>query len=72
MPSIDVIAVSPEEASNGITEFWCGSELMAFTMFEEGQLQLRIEPRAGGGPWLIETASLAKGLAEAARQLAAY
>ena len=72
MPPIDVIAVSPEEASNGITEFWYGSELMAFTIFDDGELQLRIQPRADGLPWQIETASLAKGLAEAARRIAAY
>jgi hypothetical protein len=72
MPGIQVVAASPEEAANGITEFWCGSELMAFTIFDEGALQLRIEPRADGGPWLIETASLAKALSEAARQIATY
>jgi hypothetical protein len=72
MPRIEVLSASPEEASNGITEFWCGSELMAFTIFDDGQLQLRIEPRADGSPWLIETASLAEGLAKAARQIAAY
>jgi hypothetical protein len=72
MPRINVIAVSAEEAAEGITEFWCGSELMAITIFDEGQLQLRIEPRRDGAPWLIETASLAEGLAEASRQLAAY
>jgi hypothetical protein len=72
MPRISVISVSPEETSNGITEFWCGSELMAFTIIDEGELQLRIEPRADGLPWRIETGSLAAGLAEAARKIAAY
>jgi hypothetical protein len=45
---------------------------MAVTVLNEGQLQLRIEPRADGLPWMIETTSLAQGLAEATRQLAAY
>jgi hypothetical protein len=72
MPTIEVVAVSAEEAAEGIVEFWCGSELMAFTIFDEGRLQLRIDPRPDGSPWLIETASLAEGLAEAARQLAVY
>jgi hypothetical protein len=72
MPRVQVIAVSPEEASNGITEFWCDGKLMAITIFDDGELQLRIQPRADGRPWLIETASLAEGLAEAARQIAAY
>jgi hypothetical protein len=71
MPRISVVSVSPEEIANGITEFWCGSELMAFTIIDEGELQLRIEPRSDGLPWRIETSSLAEGLAEASRQLAA-
>jgi hypothetical protein len=34
-------------------------------------LQLRIDARADGEPWLVDTASLADGLTEAARLLAA-
>jgi hypothetical protein len=69
---VHVSVVSPEEASNGNAEFWCGNELMAVTVINEGQLQLSIEPRADGSPWLVDTTSLAVGLAEAARLLAAY
>jgi hypothetical protein len=69
---IHVSVVSPEEAYNGNAEFWCGNELMAVTVINEGQLQLSIEPRADGAPWLVETTSLARGLAEATRLLAAY
>jgi hypothetical protein len=69
---VHVIVVSPEEAYNGNAEFWCGNELMAVTVLNEGQLQLSIEARAGGSPWLVDTTSLALGLADAARQLAAY
>jgi hypothetical protein len=72
MPAIEVVAVSAEEAAEGIAEFWCGGELMAITIFDDRQLQLRIEPRADGSPWLIETASLAAGLAKAAGQIATY
>lgn len=72
MSQVRVLVVSPEEADNGIAEFWGGGELMAVTTIHEGQLQLRIESRADGRPWLMETTSLALGLAEAARQLAAY
>jgi hypothetical protein len=69
---IRVIVASREEAYNGNAEFWCGAELMAVTLLREGQLQLRIDSRANGEPWLIGTTSLSLGLAEAARQLAAY
>lgn len=69
---VHVSVVSPEEAYNGNAEFWCGNELMAVTILNEGQLQLSIEPRADGSPWLVDTTSLAVGLAEATRQLAAY
>jgi hypothetical protein len=72
MNQVHVIVASAEEAYNGNAEFWCGRELMAVTVLNEGQLQLRIEPRADGLPWMIDTTSLALGLAEATRQLAAY
>ena len=69
---VHVSVVSPEEAYNGNAEFWCGNELMAVTVINEGQLQLSIEARADGSPWLVDTTSLALGLAEATRLLAAY
>jgi hypothetical protein len=70
--AVHVSVVSPEEAYNGNAEFWCGNELMAVTVINEGQLQLSIEARADNSPWLVDTTSLALGLAEATRLLAAY
>ena len=72
MSQIRVIVVSPEEAYDGTAEFWCGAELMGITMLSEGGLQLRIDSRADGQPWLIDTTSLARGLDEANRLIAAY
>jgi hypothetical protein len=72
MPKIHVTVVSPEEAQNGNAEFWCGPDLMAVTVIENGQWQLRIDPRRDGLPWVIETSSLAAGLAEASRLIASY
>ena len=72
MSQVSVIVVSPEEAYDGIAEFWCGAELMGVTILSEGELQLRIDSRADGRPWLVDTTSLAHGLAEATRLLAAY
>jgi hypothetical protein len=72
MTQVNVIVVSAEEAYDGIAEFWYGTDMVGMTVIHEGQLHLRIDPRADGVPWLIDTTSLARGLAEAARQLAAY
>ena len=72
MSQVRVIVVSPEEAYDGIAEFWSGTELMGVTILSEGELQLRIDSRADGQPWLVDTTSLAHGLEEATRLLAAY
>jgi hypothetical protein len=72
MTQVSVIVVSPEEAQDGTVEFWCGGQLMALTTICDGQLQLRIDSRSDGLPWEVDAASLARGLAEATRQIAAY
>jgi len=72
MSQIRVIVVSPEEAYDGTAEFWCGAEMMGLTMLSQGGLQLRIDARADGQPSLVDTASLARGLDEANRLIAAY
>jgi hypothetical protein len=72
MSQIRVIVVSPEEAYDGTAEFWCGGELMGVTMLSPDGLHLRIDSRADGQPWLIDTTSLARGLDEANRLIAAY
>jgi hypothetical protein len=72
MPRVRVIVVSPEEAMDGNAEFWCGGDLMAITVLVDGQLHLRVDPRADGEPWLIETESLALALQDAAQRIAAY
>jgi hypothetical protein len=72
MTEIRMIVTGPEEVYNNEAEFWHGNELMGFTVLHEGRLYLRIDPRAGGRPWLAEVASLARSLAEAEQRLAAY
>jgi hypothetical protein len=67
MSQVRVIVVSPEEAYDGVAEFWCGAELMGVTILSE-----RIDSRAHGQPWLVDTTSLAHGLEEATRLLAGY
>jgi hypothetical protein len=72
MSEIRVIVVSAEEADHGVAEFWCGAEQLGMTIFDDGQLQLRIDARGDGRPWVVEAASLARALTDANRQLAAY
>jgi hypothetical protein len=72
MTEINVTVVSAEEADDGVAEFWYGPELLGITMFHEGRLHLRVESRPDGQPWLIDTTSLARGLTDATRLIAAY
>ena len=72
MTEISVIVTGPEEAYDNEAEFWCGTELIGVTVLHDGRLHLRIDPRADGRPWLADTASLARALAEAEQRLAAY
>ena len=72
MTEVTVVVTGPEEAYNDEAELWCGREMVGFTVVHEGRLHLRIDPRRDGGPWLLDTASLARSLAEAERRLAAY
>ena len=67
-----MIVTGPEEAYSGTAEFWCDSELMAVTVIQDGGLQLRIDARNDGAPWVIDTTSLARGPDVAARRLASY
>jgi len=72
MNAIDVIVTGPEEAYNYEAEFWCADHLMGVTVLHDGRLHLRIDPRADGAAWLMDTTSLAQALTEADRRLAAY
>ncbi len=72
MTEIKAIVTGPEEAYNSEAELWCANELMGVTVIHDGRLHLRIDPRADGLPWLLETTSLARALAEAEERLAAY
>ena len=72
MNAIEVIVTGPEEAYNDEAEFWCGRQMMGVTVLHEGRLHLRIDARTDGSPWLVDTTSLARALAEADERLAAY
>jgi hypothetical protein len=72
MTEINVIVTGPEEAYDGIAEFWSARELMAMTVLHQGRLHLRIDPRPDGMPWLADVVSLGRALAEAEQRLSAY
>jgi hypothetical protein len=70
MPPVRVIVAGPEERADPCAELWVGDDRMAVTLLYDARLHLRIEPRSDGEPWLVETASLALALDDAARRIA--
>jgi hypothetical protein len=62
--------VSAEEASLGVAEFWSGDRMIGFTLVEEGDLTLRIEPSPDG--IVLGAHALAEAITEANRLLALY
>jgi hypothetical protein len=67
---IDVLVVSPEEASFGVAEFWSGDRQIGFTRIEDGELALRIGP--SHDDVVLDTRALAAAIAEANRLLALH
>jgi hypothetical protein len=65
---IHVNVVSAGEASFGVAEFWAGDRLIGFTLVEDGDLALRIEPSPD--PVVLGAHALAEALAGANRLLA--
>ena len=65
---IQVLVVSPEEASRGVAEFWSAGRLIGVTCVEEGELTLRIG--SSHDDVVLGADALADALAEAGRLLA--
>jgi len=72
MHEIKVESVSAEEASYGVTELWVDGALIAYTLYEDGDLMLRIEPSHDGGPVVIGVRGLTDALTEVSRMLAGH
>lgn len=72
MHEIKVVSASAEEASYGVTELWAGGRLIGYTLYEDGDLMLRIEPSSDGSPVVVGVQGLADALAEADRLLALH
>jgi hypothetical protein len=69
---ITVRVVSPEEADDGVAEFWLSDQLFGFTRLVDGELLLSIEPRKDGTAVLVDAHSLADALAQAKATLESY
>ncbi len=69
MHEIRVSVMSPEEADHGIAELWAAGELIGFTVHEDSDLMLRIEPRRDGTPVIVGARSLTQALDRAYRLL---
>ena len=72
MNEVHVIVTGPMEAYDNEAEFWCANRLMGVTVLHDGRLHLRIEPSHDGSPWLVDTTSLARALADASERLASF
>ena len=72
MHEIRVSTMSPEEALAGVAELWVDGHQIAYTLLEDGDLMLRIQPRRDGGPVVVGARSLAAALAEVDQLLTIY
>lgn len=72
MHEISVNIVSPEAADHGVAELWAAGELIGFTILEDSDLMLRIEPRRDRGPVVVGARSLAQALDRAEYLLEQY
>ena len=72
MHEIKVESISPEEVADGVTELWAEDTLVAYTLYNENDLVLMIEPSHDGGPVILGVHSLANALAEVRRVLALH
>jgi hypothetical protein len=72
MHEIRVSIVSPEAADHGVAEFWAADELIGYTILDDWDLMLRIEPRRDRTPVVVGARSLAQALGQAAHLLEQY
>jgi hypothetical protein len=65
MHEIRVSIVSPEAADHGVAELWAADELIGYTILEDSDLMLRIEPRHDRTAVVVGARSLAQALSQA-------
>ena len=69
MHEIRVSIASPEAADHGVAELWAADGLIGYTILEDSDLMLRIEPRPDRTTVVIGARSLAQALGRAERLL---
>jgi hypothetical protein len=72
MHEIHVSVVSPEAADHGVAELWAAGDLIGYTIFDDSDLMLRIEPRRDHTAVVVGAHSLAQALTQAKHLLAKY
>jgi hypothetical protein len=69
---IRVSIMSPEAADHGVAELWAADELVGYTILQDSDLMLRIEPRGDRTAVVVGARSLAQALSRAEHLLEQY
>ena len=72
MHELRVSIVSPEAADHGVAELWAANELIGYTILQDSDLMLRIEPRRDRTAVVVGARSLAQALSRAEHLLEQY
>ncbi|MGA8722448.1 MAG: hypothetical protein WB557_30895 [Solirubrobacteraceae bacterium] len=64
--------VSPEAADHGVAELWAADKLIAYTILDDSDLMLRIEPGRDRTPVVLGAHSLAQAISRAEHLLQRY
>ena len=65
MHEIRVSVLSPEAADHGVAELWAAEDLIGYTILQDSDLMLRIEPRRDQAAVVVGAHSLAQALGQA-------
>jgi hypothetical protein len=65
MHDIRVSIMSPEAADHGVAELWSAGEMIGYTILDDSDLMLRIEPRHDRTPVVVGAHSLAEAITHA-------
>jgi hypothetical protein len=72
MHEIRVSISSPEAADHGVAELWAADGLIGYTILDDSDLMLRIEPRRDRTAVVVGARSLARALNRAEHLLEQY
>jgi hypothetical protein len=65
MHEITVSIMTPEAADHGVAELWTADELIGYTILDDSDLMLRIEPRRDRTAVVVGAQSLAQAITRA-------